>query len=382
MTRRSGSGTWPAASRSACSDRRSDPVDEGKLYDAALSPDGRTLAVGGYGLKDAFGSIYLISTATGRIERVLKGHTNAIYSLAFAVPPGGRLLLASGSARQHGADLGRGHRGVPARPRGTHEQTSTVLPSLPTPAGWPLRRTTRPRGSGRWPTASACRPSRGTPRRSGALPGAPMGNSWPPAAGIGRSDSGARTEPSPETSRIWTTGSVRSCSPPTPGSCSTPGAGQVLPVSARRSCRFPPDRSGCDSPSMTTTCHFGSHLSRRHDGGHGGGQFPRNLPLETGGRLAPAPPGRQGTAQPGPPAGARTASRSPGATHPSSPRTMTGPPGAELHAGGPRIRPVARRHLSAGSRVPRLPFPPAHRADQPRGQAAGCRGGEDRSALS
>ena len=43
------------------------------------------------------GSIYLISTTTGRIERVLKGHTDAIYSLAFGVPPGGRLLLASGS---------------------------------------------------------------------------------------------------------------------------------------------------------------------------------------------------------------------------------------------------------------------------------------------
>ncbi len=74
------------------------PGNEGKLYAAALSPDGRTLAVGGHGLlKDSFGSIYLISTATGRIERVLKGHTNVIFSLAFAAPPGGRLLLASGS---------------------------------------------------------------------------------------------------------------------------------------------------------------------------------------------------------------------------------------------------------------------------------------------
>ena len=73
------------------------PGDEGRLYAAALSPDGRTLAVGGWGLKDAIGSIYLISVTTGRIERVLKGHTNVIHSLAFAVPPGGRLLLASGS---------------------------------------------------------------------------------------------------------------------------------------------------------------------------------------------------------------------------------------------------------------------------------------------
>ena len=73
------------------------PGLEGELFAAALSPDGRTLAVGGYGLKDAFGSIYLISTTTGRIERVLKGHTGTIDSLAFGVPPGGRLLLASGS---------------------------------------------------------------------------------------------------------------------------------------------------------------------------------------------------------------------------------------------------------------------------------------------
>jgi WD40 repeat protein len=73
------------------------PGEQGKLYAAALSPDGRTLAVGGWGLKDAGGSIYLISIVTGRIERVLKGHENAINSLAFAATPPGRLLLASGS---------------------------------------------------------------------------------------------------------------------------------------------------------------------------------------------------------------------------------------------------------------------------------------------
>src|SRR5208283_2467351 len=55
------------------------PGREGELFAAASSPDGRTLAVGGYGLlKDAFGSIYLISTTTGRIEQVLNGHTGVI----------------------------------------------------------------------------------------------------------------------------------------------------------------------------------------------------------------------------------------------------------------------------------------------------------------
>jgi WD40 repeat protein len=69
---------------------------EGKLYAAALSPDGRTLAVGGYGNPmNKFGEIDLISLVTGRIERVLQGHTDVIDALAFA--PDGR-RLASGSA--------------------------------------------------------------------------------------------------------------------------------------------------------------------------------------------------------------------------------------------------------------------------------------------
>src|SRR5271166_2895148 len=57
--------------------------------------------------------------------------------------------------------------------------------------------------------AVACRLSRGTRSRSGALPGAPMETSSPPAATIGRSSSGARTGPSPEASRIWTTAFFR-----------------------------------------------------------------------------------------------------------------------------------------------------------------------------
>ena len=112
-----------------------------------------------------------------------------------------------------------------------------------------------------------------------------------------------------------------------------------------------------------------------------GGSSTRNLPLETGGRL-------------------RSFHRLAGKGHASLVRRLEPgrqvnrlgqhiqghlverqrPPGAELHAGGPRNRPIARRQLSAGSRVPRLPLPPAHRADQPRGQAAGRRGGEDCSA--
>jgi WD40 repeat protein len=70
---------------------------QGMLYAAALAPDGRTLAVGGYpiGSGSQGHPFYLISLATGRIERVLEGHTNVNFALAFA-PEGRR--LASGSA--------------------------------------------------------------------------------------------------------------------------------------------------------------------------------------------------------------------------------------------------------------------------------------------
>jgi WD40 repeat protein len=68
---------------------------EGMLFAAALSPDGQTLAVGGFGPPDNPGAIYLIALATGRIECVLRGHTNGIDALAFA-PDGKR--LASGSS--------------------------------------------------------------------------------------------------------------------------------------------------------------------------------------------------------------------------------------------------------------------------------------------
>lgn len=68
---------------------------DGKLYAAALSPDGSTLAVAGAGVKIAQDPIYLVSLATGRIERVLTGHENGIVSLAFSTD-GRRLISGSG----------------------------------------------------------------------------------------------------------------------------------------------------------------------------------------------------------------------------------------------------------------------------------------------
>ncbi len=71
---------------------------EGKLYAAALDSAGTTLAVGGAGFADnKWGNIYILSLASGRIERVLTGHEASIFSLAFSSD--GRRLI-SGSADQ------------------------------------------------------------------------------------------------------------------------------------------------------------------------------------------------------------------------------------------------------------------------------------------
>lgn len=78
---------------------------EGKIHAAALSPDGRLLAVGGwmgpstnYKLID-LGIIRLIDFQTGEVKALLKGHGDVIADLAFS-PDGNRLI--SGSADKTG----------------------------------------------------------------------------------------------------------------------------------------------------------------------------------------------------------------------------------------------------------------------------------------
>ena len=70
------------------------PGADGCLYAAALSPDGKTLAVGGFGYTNAEGKrripIYLIALGAERITRTLEGMTDTVSVLAFA-PDGKRL---------------------------------------------------------------------------------------------------------------------------------------------------------------------------------------------------------------------------------------------------------------------------------------------------
>ncbi len=65
--------------------------DEGKLFAAALSPDGKVLAVGGYPSR---WGIRLFDLESGKQIGLLKGHTNVIFALAFS--QNGK-WLASGS---------------------------------------------------------------------------------------------------------------------------------------------------------------------------------------------------------------------------------------------------------------------------------------------
>jgi dipeptidyl aminopeptidase/acylaminoacyl peptidase len=71
--------------------------DQGRLFAAALSRDGLTLAVAGYGWDGGEDPVYLIDVPTGQMRRLLKGHTNTVHALAFSRD--GRLLASASADR-------------------------------------------------------------------------------------------------------------------------------------------------------------------------------------------------------------------------------------------------------------------------------------------
>src|SRR5262249_17744352 len=84
------------------------PGSEGKIFAMALSPNRRWLAVGGWFSKNGAtlpccGDVRLYDFASGKLVRLLKGHTSIVSALAFS--PNSRLLLSGSGLGDHSAIL-------------------------------------------------------------------------------------------------------------------------------------------------------------------------------------------------------------------------------------------------------------------------------------
>jgi WD40 repeat protein len=85
------------------------PGRAGVLYAAALSPDGQTLAVGGFWAERGPNPIFLISVADGQIVGTLREHAGAVLALTFS-PDGKRLASAGGDTHVLVWDWRKGER--------------------------------------------------------------------------------------------------------------------------------------------------------------------------------------------------------------------------------------------------------------------------------
>jgi len=91
------------------------PGDLGKVYAVALSPDGETVAVGGWLGPSGEDFIYLFDRATGTLRQRIRGLPNVVNHLAFD-PTGRRLaaVLGGGGLRLYGLATGGGLAGASA----------------------------------------------------------------------------------------------------------------------------------------------------------------------------------------------------------------------------------------------------------------------------